>query len=63
MQSTERAKAGRTAARTATVVPDNERWAHKLDGAAGLREALVWSQSNAPADKTVVVTLKRLRNG
>lgn len=63
MRSIERAKAGRTAARTATVVPDNERWAHTLDGAADLREALTWSQSKAPADKNMIATLKRLRKG
>ncbi len=63
MRSSERAKAGRIAARTATVVPDNERWAHTPDGAADLREALTWSQSNAPTDNNVVATLKRLRNG
>ena len=49
--------------RTATVVPDNERWAHAPEAAADLREALAWSQSNAPADKAVVATLNRLRNG
>ncbi len=49
--------------RTATVVPDNERWAHSPDAAADLRDALAWSQSNEPADNAVVATLKRLRNG
>ena len=63
MQSDERARSGRIAARTATVVPENERWAHTPDGAPDLCEASAWSQSNALTDNNVVATLKRLRNG
>ena len=47
--------------RTATVVPDNERWLHNETAAAGLREALDWAQSH-PTDEAANSLLKRLRN-
>lgn len=36
--------------RTATVVPDNERWLHSEAAAADLREALEWAQSHPASD-------------
>lgn len=30
--------------RTATVIPDNERWLHLPEAAADLRDALAWAQ-------------------
>jgi hypothetical protein len=36
--------------RTATVIPDNERWMHEPVAAADLSSALAWSQENPPAD-------------
>ena len=35
--------------RTATVIPDNERWLHQPHSAADLQNALEWAQAN-PAD-------------
>lgn len=37
--------------RTATVVPDNERWLHEAQAAAQLQEALAWAQDNPPTDR------------
>ena len=48
--------------RTATVVPDNERWRHNETAAAGLREALDWAQSHPAGDEATDSLLKRLRN-
>ncbi|MDE8346783.1 MAG: hypothetical protein POH28_11525 [Acidocella sp.] len=39
--------------RTATVVPDNERWLQQPDGANNLKKALAWAQANAPVDSDV----------
>jgi hypothetical protein len=36
--------------RTATVVPDNERWLHHPQAASDLKDALAWAGSNAPDD-------------
>jgi hypothetical protein len=48
--------------RTATVIPDDERWLHTEQTASGLREALDWAQSNPASDKATAAALKRLRN-
>lgn len=47
--------------RTATVVPDNERWLHEPQSAAQLREALAWAQSNPPTDRKAAAVLEKLR--
>jgi hypothetical protein len=47
--------------RTATVVPDNERWLHEPKAAAQLQEALAWAQSNPPTDSKADAVLKKLR--
>ena len=39
--------------RTATVIPDNERWLHQQAAASDLTKALSWAQSNPPADSDV----------
>ncbi len=36
--------------RTATVVPDNERWLHTPQANADLQRALIWSQTHSPED-------------
>jgi len=49
--------------RTATVIPDNERWLHESGVAADLQAAMAWSTSHPPADADVEATLKRLADG
>lgn len=49
--------------RTATVIPDNERWLHEPQAAADLQAALAWSTANAPSDNNIEDTLKRLGHG
>lgn len=48
--------------RTATVIPDNERWLHEPKAAADLQAAIAWSEKHAPSDIDAVATLKRLRH-
>lgn len=47
--------------RTATVVPDNERWLHEGQSAAQLQQALAWAQSNPPNDRKAAAVLEKLR--
>ena len=46
--------------RTATVIPDNERWLHLSDAAADLQAAMAWSVSHSPSDADLEGNLKRL---
>jgi hypothetical protein len=46
--------------RTATVVPDNERWAHQPKAAADIEKALAWAGKSAPSDAALARTFKRL---
>ncbi|MCP9857586.1 MULTISPECIES: hypothetical protein [unclassified Cyanobium] len=46
--------------RTATVIPDNERWLHEPKAAAALEAAMAWSASHAPAETDLDITLSRL---
>lgn len=46
--------------RTATVVPDNERWLHEPQAAADLKAALAWPRAHAPDDKDAEAQLERL---
>jgi len=46
--------------RTATVIPDNERWLHQPKAAKDLQNALSWAQANSPADVTLDATLEKL---
>jgi hypothetical protein len=47
--------------RTATVVPDNERWLHQPDAATDLKSALTWAQENPPDDAGLTKVLEQLR--
>lgn len=47
--------------RTATVVPDNERWLHQPEAAADLKSALTWAQENPPDDANLIEALEQLR--
>jgi hypothetical protein len=49
--------------RTATVIPDNERWLHQSAAAADLQAAMAWSVSHPPGDADLEDTLKRLGHG
>ena len=46
--------------RTATIVPDNERWAHEPKAAADLAAALNWAAANPPSDKNTDAFLVKL---
>jgi len=46
--------------RTATIVPDNEKWIHKPKAAADLVAALNWSTANPTADGHTDACLVRL---
>jgi hypothetical protein len=46
--------------RTATVIPDNERWLHQPQAAADLQNALSWAQANPPDDADVDSILGKL---
>ena len=48
--------------RTATVVPDNERWLHEPEMMQKLQNALAWAQANPPDDSTTDAILKRLND-
>lgn len=48
--------------RTATVVPDNERWLHEPKAATDLARALVWAQANPATDDGVDDALAKLRD-
>lgn len=48
--------------RTATVIPDNERWLHSEPATGALGEALDWAQSHPASDEAADDVLKRLRN-
>lgn len=49
--------------RTATVLPDNEKWLHQPKSAAALQKALSWSQNNLPSDSSVESVIKKLARG
>ena len=46
--------------RTATVIPDNERWLNHPKAAADLQNALSWAKANSPADSNVNALLEKL---
>jgi len=46
--------------RTATVIPDNERWIHEPEAAASLKRGLEWALANPPDDSNVNEILARL---
>ena len=49
--------------RTATVIPDNERWLHEPQAAADLRSALSWATTNPSTDSKTDALLKKLSDG
>ncbi len=49
--------------RTATIVPDNERWLREPQAAADLQAAMAWSVAHAASDADTEDTLKRLGHG
>ena len=49
--------------RTATVIPDNERWLHEPQPAADLARALAWANANTPRDTDVDAVIGTLANG
>jgi len=46
--------------RTATVIPDNERWIHEPAAMADLQRGLAWALANPPDDSNVDEILARL---
>ncbi len=48
--------------RTATVVPDNERWLHQPQARADLEMALAWATANPPSDAGVDHVLAKLND-
>ena len=46
--------------RTATVVPDNERWLHEPRNAADLQSAMAWAQANPADDTNSSATLEKM---
>ena len=48
--------------RTATVVPDNERWLHQTQAGTDLQTALAWAQANPPADADTDAQLQQLND-
>ncbi len=48
--------------RTATVIPDNERWLHQPKTATDLQNALSWTQANSPTDANVDDMLENLHD-
>jgi len=49
--------------RTATVIPDNERWLHDPKVAADLQASMDWAVAHAASDADTDDTLKRLEHG
>ena len=49
--------------RTATVIPDNERWLHEPQTAADLRSAITWAMSNPATDNNADAVMKQLSDG
>ncbi len=49
--------------RTATVIPDNERWLHAPKAADDLQAAMAWSLARAATDTDTEGTLERLEHG
>ena len=48
--------------RTATVIPDNERWLHQPKAPGDLQGAMSWAQANPPADNNVDAILEKLND-
>jgi hypothetical protein len=48
--------------RTATVIPDNERWLHLSQATTDLQTALAWAKDNPPDDANVEALLEKLND-
>lgn len=48
--------------RTASVIPDNERWINQPDAASQLDKALAWAQANPPGDANTDQLLKEFQD-
>ncbi len=48
--------------RTATVIPDNERWLHNNQAANDLSNALAWAQNNVASDAAIHNVLAKLND-
>lgn len=48
--------------RTATVIPDNERWLHQPEASADLQAAMAWSVAHPASDRETEETLQRLEH-
>jgi hypothetical protein len=46
--------------RTATIIPDNERWLHQPKTATDLQNALSWAQKHYPSDDNLTAELEKL---
>ena len=46
--------------RTASVIPDNERWLHTAQASADLAEALAYAKAHPPSDEETDAVLDRL---
>ena len=57
----EEQEAGVWLIRTATVVPDNERWLHTAAAEADLHKALAWAQAHPAQDAGADVVIERLQ--
>lgn len=49
--------------RTATVIPDNERWLHEPQAATGLQSALAWAGAHPASEAHTDEVLERLAHG
>lgn len=49
--------------RTATVIPDNERWLHEPKAAADLQTAMAWAVAHVASDAQTEEILKHLGHG
>lgn len=48
--------------RTATVIPDNERWLHEPVSAADLHAAMSWASEHVPSENGVDELISEMRN-
>ena len=48
--------------RTATIVPDNERWLHQPQAARDLKNALAWAEAHPPSDGQTDRVLAKLND-
>jgi hypothetical protein len=46
--------------RTASVIPDNERWLQSAETASDLKAALAWARSNRPTEGDIDTLLTKL---